>query len=481
MHGYFGRLNYDFNEKYLLSINARYDGASSLGSGNKWGFFPGISAGWNISDENFWSVIPEKLLRMKIRASYGINGNISGLGYTYNAYGLPTNNGFYTSQGSYTVGSKYAGVAAVQNNQLANSSLQWERSKTLDFGLDLGVFDNRVTILFDWFRRVTDNLLTSFVLPHSTGFSSILTNLASLENRGVEIELTAKYPSPSSSAFQWDVSFNASTVSNKILKLPFNGVPNNRIGGFYVWDDKLGDYAWKGGLQEGSAMGDYYAYKHLRVFATTEEALSVGYIDESVPQTNKAKRGGDVDFLDADKDGKITTKDMVYVGNQYPKANGGFATTFGWKGVSLNGRFDYMLGQTIYNYTYGTLLGQFQGDNGLSKDLLRSWQKEGDVTDIPRFYWADQQASNNLYRDGNYTSFLYEKGDYLCLRELTLSYSLPKSIIQRAKLASVRINATGNNLHYFTNFRGVNPEDGGRNTGKYPIPRNFIFGVSVTL
>ncbi len=468
IYSYFGRVNYDYNEKYLASVNARYDGASNLGLGNKWGFFPGVSVGWIVDKEDFWSVLPEKLLKMKIRASYGVNGNISGLGP-------------YTSQGSYSVGSKYNGVAAVMNTSLANSELKWEQSKTLDFGVDIGVFEERVGILFDWYRRVTDNLLASLSLPQSTGFSSILTNLGSLENKGIELELRASVL-PRTSEFQWDISLNATTVKNTILKLPYNGVPNNRIGGFYVWDDKLGDYAWKGGLQEGGTMGDYYAYKYLRVFATDEEAANAP-LDTQVPQTGdfQKKRGGDVDYLDADGNNIIDSKDMVYVGNQYPKANGGFTSTFSYKGLMLNVRMDYLIGQTIYNYTYGTLIGQFQGDNGLSKDLLRSWQKQGDITDIPRFYWADQQASNNLYRGGNYCSFLYEKGDYLCLRELTLSYDFPKSLIQKIKLNGLRINVTGNNLHYFTKYRGVNPEDGGRTYGRFPIPRNIIFGVNVII
>src|SRR5690606_65215 len=168
--GYFGRINYDFARRYLLSLNARYDGASNLGEGNKWGFFPGISAGWNVYEEDFWQALPEDLLRLKLRASYGINGNISGLG-------------FYTAQGSYSVGSRYNGIAMVQNTSLANSELQWEKSKTLNFGLDLGIWDERVSILFDIYRRETDNLLASLALPHSTGFGSILTNSGSLENR----------------------------------------------------------------------------------------------------------------------------------------------------------------------------------------------------------------------------------------------------------------------------------------------------------
>ncbi|MCE5345238.1 MAG: TonB-dependent receptor [Bacteroidales bacterium] len=464
--GYFGRINYDYNQKYLLSVNARYDGASNLGAGNKWGFFPGVSLGWNVYEEEFWKTLPEKLLRLKLRASYGVNGNISGLGY-------------YTAQGAYSVGTKYNGYSAIQNTSLANSELQWEQSKTLDFGFDLGVLDERITILFDVYRRVTDNLLASLSLPESTGFSSMLTNLGSLENKGVEVEFRASIM-PATSKFQWDVALNASTVKNKILKLPSNGVENNRVGGYYVWDADKGDYAWKGGLQEGGTMGDYYAYKQIGVYATDAEAASAP-MDVNVPQTDRTKHGGDVNFLDADGNNIIDSKDMTYVGNIYPKGNGGFSNTFSFKNFTLNVRMDYTVGQTIFNYTYGSMIGQFQGDNGLSKDLLRSWQKQGDITDIPRFYWADQQASNNLYRAGNGTSLLYEKGNFLALRELTLAYDLPKSLLQKVKISALRVNITGNNLHYFTKYRGVNPEDGGRTYGRYPIPRNIIFGVNVTL
>ncbi len=463
--GYFGRINYDYDEKYLLSVNARYDGASNLGLSHKWGFFPGISAGWNVHEEDFWKVFPDRLFRLKLRASYGVNGNISGLGP-------------YTAQGSYSVGSKYNGVAAVINTSLANADLKWEQSKTLDVGFDLGIFDNRINVLFDIYRRRTDNLLTGFALPQSTGFGSILTNLGSLENKGVEIELNANVL-PENAAFQWNVAFNASAVKNKIIKLPDNGTENNRIGGYYVWDPNKKDYAWKGGLQEGGTMGDYYAYKQIGVYATDEEAATAP-LDVNVPQTDQTKHGGDVNFLDADGNNIIDSKDMVYVGNIYPRATGGFSNTFSFKNISLIVRMDYTLGQTIYDYTYGTLIGQYQGDNGLSKDLLRSWQKQGDITDIPRFYYADQQASNNIYRAGSGTSLLYKKGDFLALRELTLSYSLSPDIIKKIGIEGLRLNVTGNNLHYFTKYTGPNPEDGGRDGGRFPLPRNIIVGVNVS-
>lgn len=460
--GYFGRVNYNYDQKYLLSVTSRYDGASNLGANYKWGFFPGISAGWNVHKEKFWQGLPEGLLSLKLRTSYGVNGNISQLGD-------------YQAQGQYSVGNTYAGVAAIQNTSLANQGLKWEQSKTFDLGVDIGLFNNRISLLVDRYRRVTDNLITSLSLPHSTGFESILTNLGSLENKGVEIELSARITN-SESALSWDISMNAARVKNKILSLPYNGTENNRIGGVYVWDAARGDYAWMGGLQEGGRVGDMFAYKQVGVYAT-DEAAAAGPVDMVVPGADKTKYGGDVNWLDSDGNNIIDEKDRVYVGNIYPTWTGGLTNSLSYKGFSFLVRVDFTAGHTIDHYTRGTFLGQYHGDNGLSTDLLRSWQKQGDVTDIPRFYWADQQVRSNLFR-GNST--LFEKGDFLAIREATLSYTVPGKILQKLKIASVRFNVTGNNLHYFTNFTGLNPEDGNRDNGRYPIPRNIIFGLNAS-
>jgi hypothetical protein len=316
-------------------------------------------------------------------------------------------------------------------------------------------------------------------LPHSTGFSSTLTNLGSLENKGIELELNTRIM-PLTSGFQWDLGFNISKVSNKILKLPYNGVKNNRIGGVEVWDQKTGAYVWKGGLQEGGTMGDYYIYKMLGVYATDAEATSAPK-DNLNPLTDKKVYGGDAIIADLDGNQILDTRDQVYAGNIYPTWTGGFSNSFNYKNIGLYVRTDFTLGHTIYNYARGTLIGQFQGDNGLSKDLLRSWQKQGDVTDIPAFVYADQQVRNKLYRGGGGNTMFYEKGDYLAIRELTLTYDLPKTLLKRAKISGLRLNVTGHNLNYFTKFSGLNPEFGGQDSGRYPIPRNIIFGLNVTL
>lgn len=468
--GYFGRVTYDYQQKYLVTINARYDGASNLGSENKWGFFPGISAGWNLHKEAFWTD-PARISRLKLRASYGVNGNLGNLSD-------------FQAQGQYSVGNRYQGIAAVEYSEIANQNLQWEQSKTFDLGFDAGLLNNRIYLMFDYYHRVTDNLITTLALPQLTGFSNILTNLGSLKNQGIEIELGANILSTDD--FTWDVAFNTSKNENEILKLPENDNDNNRIGGFNIYDPAVGDYVWKGGLQEGGKIGELYGYQQVSVYATDAEAAE-GPVDELVAGADKSKFGGDVEWLDVDENGVIDLRDRVYMGNIFPTWTGGFSTTASYKGIGLYVRFDYTTGHTIYNYVRANMNGQFQGDVNGTSDLLRSWLNQGDETDVPRYYWADQAAQANYWRgdprnldNGSGSSVNYEKGDYLALREITLSYTAPSSWLSSIGVDQLRFNVTGNNLKYFTNYKGMAPEEGGSDRGRYPLPRVILFGVNVS-
>lgn len=456
----FSRINYDYLGKYLLSINTRYDGASNLGENKKFGFFPGVSVGWNVDKENFFSNIAT-VLQLKLRASYGVNGNISGLGD-------------FQPDGSYiTTGGLYGGQSIIRADVLPNQDLHWERSKTFDVGADIGFLNGRASIIFDVYNRITDDLLTTVSLPASTGFSTIFTNLGSLQNKGFEIELNGNIL-PSSSAFRWNVSFNAGYTEHKILKLPNNGILNNRIGGEYVWDASKGDYAYLGGLQEGGRIGDMFSYKQVGVYATDEEAAKA--LPDRVPSNaNKFKRGGDVIWADLDNNGYIDNRDRVYVGNPYPKWTGGFNNYFTYKGIGLTIRTDFTAGNTIYNYPAAFADAQAQGDAlPTQKYIDKMWKKQGDITNTPRYIWQDQ--SGNIFRGNNN---YYEKADFLCLRQIALSYVFPK-IINRIHLNNLKVFVSGNNLHYFTKFTGINPEDGGQDNGHYPVTRTFTLGISAS-
>lgn len=461
--GYFSRATYNYKQKYLLSASLRYDGASNLGEKNKWGVFPGISAGWNVDKEDFWTnMIPENTIKLKLRGSYGVTGNISGLGY-------------YQAQGEYSSNAKYDTNSALQISILPNQNLKWEQSKTLDFGVDLGIFNRRVDIMFDYYRRVSDNLLTTLDMPPSSGFNSIITNYGSLENKGFEIGVNAHLLPPSSD-LQWDISFNTAKVDTRILKLPPNGIENNRVGGFFVWDSKLGDYAWKGGLQEGGRIGDLYGYQQVSIYATDEEAAA-GPVDMLIPREDKTKSGGDVNWLDADGNNIIDTRDRVYMGNQYPDLTGGFSNRFQYKNFSMNFRFDYSLGGTVYYETGARLEGNFSGANALSANVINSWENQGDITDQPKYYWADQNANWNVWNARGSSRF-FQKTDYLSIREVTLAYNLPSTVLEKIGLQDVRFHLTGSNLYYFTKYEGLNPEVTDSDVG-YPIPRELILGVSI--
>lgn len=463
MIGYFGRINYNYLNKYLLSFNTRYDGASNLGQNNKWGFFPGISLGWHLDKENFWATLPENLLKIKLRASYGVNGNISGLGD-------------FTADGNYSVGTKYYGNAAIILSTLANQDLKWERSKTFDIGADIKLFNEKITVIADVFRRVTDNLITNFTLPPSTGFNSILTNLGSLENKGLELEVSADLLRFAENGF-WNVSFNASKVKNKILSLPPNGTENNRIGGYYIWDPDKKDYGWFGGLQEGGAIGELYAYKQIGVYATDEEAASAPH-DMIVTIADKTKYGGDTNWLDSDGNNIIDSRDRVYMGNIYPTWTGGFSSNLTYKGLNFYTRLDYTVGHTIFNWAKSFIDYNLQGDNNITQDIVeRSWKKQGDIAEMPRMYWAGERVQSNTFRG---SSLYHESGNFLCIREVSLSYSFLPDFFKKIKIENFRVSLTGNNLHYFTKYKGLNPEDGGRDDGRYAVPKNVILSTNIT-
>lgn len=461
IEGAFSRINYHYKSKYLLSLNARYDGASNLGRDKRWGFFPGMSVGWNIHNEDFWDIFPEFISSLKLRGSYGVNGNISGLSD-------------FQAQGSYSVGSRYNGNPAIISSVFPTPELQWEESQTKDIGFDLGLFNRRVNLLFDYYSRETKSLLTTVSLPPSTGFSSVLTNLGNLGNKGVEIELNAQVLRPGS-AIQWYVGFNFSKVKTKILKLPDNGVERNRVGGFLVYDPTVKDYRYLGGLQEGGRVGDMYAYELIGVYATDQDAAN-GPVDMIVNGNDKTKYGGDAIFLDVDGNNIIDDKDRVYVGNPYPTWNGGFTNTIEYKNLFLTIRTDFTGGHTIYNYPRVFADGQLQTDALPTKEFLaKSWKKQGDITMVPRYIWGNQQQNLRPH------SANYEKADFLCLREITLGYTISPTLLKKIGFKSVRLNITGNNLHYFTKYKGNVPEDGetGQDNGHYPIPRNFIFGANI--
>lgn len=491
----FGRLNYDFDQRYLLSLVFRRDGVSSLAEQNRFGVFPGMSAGWNVHREKFFknSGLSSVINSLKPRISYGQNGNVAGLGR-------------YEVQGTYGAQALYNNTGGFLQTTLANPNLVWERSKTTDIGLDLGMLGNRVTLIFDYFDRVTSDLLTNLALPDYTGFTSVRTNLGSYQNKGYEFTVNATLLDMPN-GFKLEAGANATLVTNRIVKLPFNGNDLNRQGGFQIWDPVTSKLIWVTGLQEGKRLGEIYAFKQLGIFRDDAEIAKVAANrwdnvaligGPSRPGTNKITPG-DVNWLDVDKNDTIDSRDQVYIGNIYPKWTGGFNLNASFKGLSLYTRFEFATGHTIYNDLLARTLGNMQGTFNYFVENKMAWSPSNPVADLPKIYYADQVAAplgkKNYTRINNAgavlnsnNSRIYEKGDYLALREITLSYDFGKSTLSHTKVLSrARVYASGSNLHYFTKYSGRTPEapiEGGVITGVdrgiYPLPRTFVLGVEVT-
>ena len=492
----FGRLNYDYDQRYLLTAVFRQDAVSSLAEENRNGFFPGMSAGWNVHNEAFFTNLglDRYISTLKPRISYGENGNVAGLGR-------------YEVQGGYGSQGLYNGNAGFLNTGIINSGLRWEKSKTVDFGVDLGLLNNRVTIIFDYYNRKTSDLLTNLQLPSYTGFGSIRTNLGTYQNKGYEFTVNANVINQPN-GIKLSVGANASFVKNKILQLPFNGNEKNRQGGLQVFDPASGKLVWVGGLQEGGTLGDIYAFKQVSIFvddaeiakvAATRRDLVAQIGGPNVTYGTGKITPGDVNWLDVDKNDTIDSRDQVYMGNIYPKWTGGFSTNLSYKNLTLYSRFEFATGHTIYNDLVARTLGNYQGTFNYFDLQREAWSPTNRITDVPKVYYADQVAAplgkKNYTRSNNAGQVLnsnnsrfYEKGDYLALREITLSYDLPKNLLSKTRvLSQSRVYISANNLFYITDFSGPTPEppySGGTITGiyagTYPTPKTFVLGVQVT-
>ena len=478
---YFGRLNYDYEGKYLFSGVFR----SLLGK-NRWGFFPGVSGGWVFTKEDFVKESLPFLYYGKLRASYGLNGNASGIGP-------------YTLQGSYN-SNKYHGNNGFLVGTLPNPSLRWEKTASFDIGLNVGLLGGRLNLDIDYYNRLTSDKYADFTLPSTTGFSSVKNNNGKLRNSGIELQLSGKVLDVND--FTWDASFNITYNKNKIIALPDNGQVRNRQNGQQVYTGrkvvnpgtgKLEDEkVYVGGFQEGMEYGILVGYQAEGIYRSVDDipgnlVVTSGNIQgkyqygpeawNKLSDNERAKgielKPGDVKWKDVNGDGVIDQYDQVVIGNTTPRWYGGFNTTMSWKGLSLYARFDFALDYWVYDDKTPWFLGCMQGTYNTTKDVFNTWSESNPNAKYPRYVFADQVGAANYYR----TSTLFaSKGNYLGIRELSLSYTLPQELSKRLYMQKLQFSITGQNLGYLTSARTVSPEI----SSGYPLPRTVIFGVNVT-
>ncbi len=464
----FGRVNYDYDDKYLLGFTFRYDGSSKLGN-EKFGFFPGVSVGWNAQNEDFikYSDLADYISQLKPRISYGVNGNLSVLGN-------------FTSFGSYGSQGVYDGSTGYGNTTLPNYNLKWERSKTLNFGLDLSLFDNRLSFIADYYIRDVENKLATLTLPYWTGFSGITTNNGSLRNKGFELQFKADIIR--SKDFTWSIHGALSKVKRYVVKLPENDNPNNRQGGAQIYNPATGELEWVGGLQEGQRVGTdlVITYVQDHIYKDADDVAQDADIRDDILPDPYKRYPGDVAWKDVNGDRIINSYDRQVIGRTTPDFFGGLSTTLNYKGFSLYVKTDFAVGHLIYNHIRGKGLAQTQGNLNPDALVLQSWTPDNRNTNIPRYVFTDPQG--NIFRGSEATvnSQFWEKGDYLALREATLSYNLPKEWFNNF-FQQFQVYVTGSNLYYFKSYSGPSPEEGGYQYGEFPMPRTLTLGLTMKI
>lgn len=427
---YFSRVNYVYNKKYSVDVNLRADASSRFGKDHQWGYFPAAGISWRAGQEDFVKAL-NIFSDLKFRASYGSTGNQNG---------IPD----FASKGLWSGGNTYQDVSGIAPIQMANPDLKWETTRQADFGADAAFFSNRVNIGFDYYRKYTTNLLLQLPVSSQLGYTSIFANAGEMSNEGYELNISANLFQKEK--FSWNVNLNISTNKNLIEKLP---TPIIKTGVII--------------LQQGHPLYSFYVHKQLGVD----------------PQT------GDVLFDDLNKDGKVTDADLQILGNAWPKWFGGLTNNFIlFKNVDLQAAFNYSIGNDIWDNTRYRMGhgGSRNGVFAMLKEELNRWQKPGDITDVPRLTASGNNAAIIPSR------FL-EDGSYVRLRNLSVGYSLPKSIMAKWKMSTVRVYLSAINLLTITRYKGVDPEvnvsNGDQNVLGYdqaiaPQPRTFQAGVNVS-
>ena len=484
----FGRLNYDYDGKYLASVTVRRDGYSRLIGANQFGTFPAFSVGWLAHKESFMASTQNWLSYLKLRGSWGKNGNIGGIGT-------------YELQGSYGSQTAYNGTLGFLQTGIANPNLKWEKSNTIEVGADMGFFKNRINASIAYYNRITNDKIASVLLPTSSGVSSIRTNNGSMRNKGFEMELSGKVIQ--NKQVTWQIGANAAWNKNTILTLPFNGIENNRQGGQQVYDPKTGKVIWVGGYQEGQEWGEVFGFISDGIIRDAKDLAAYNKIDLAAGQvwygSSAGKRVasqqlltqrgltfatgwiptqlGDMKWKDIDNNDTIDTRDMVSIGRQLPRLTGGFNTSLSYKGFTLFARIDFAVGHVQQDFMQMWALGCFQGEFNATEIIKDTWTPSNPTATFPRYTWADQLNAKNFDRPSN---MFFVNSSYLNFREVSLSYTVPASILKRAKIAGLTFSATGQNLGYLSNSLLNFPERTGNQNSAYIIPTQVVFGANVT-
>ena len=440
LNSYFGRINYNLKDKYLVTFTGRADGSSKFGSANRYAVFPSAAVAWKLSEEQFIKDIPA-ISNLKLRTSYGVTGNseitpyqsLAGLGN----YSLIFNN------------SRAIGIGV---NRLANPDLQWEKTRQVDVGLELGLFQNKISLEIDIYRKLSTNMLLSAPVPSSSGYTTVTTNIGSMENKGIELALNTI--NISSKDFSWNTTFNISINKNKVIAL---------TGGADIFSGSTI-------IREGAPVGSFFGFVHLGTYGTKDADLAAKYL----------KKPGDVRYQDVNNDGVINDNDRVIIGRGIPRGFGTFLNSFHYKNFDLIVDIQYMYGNDVLFRSQHSAEDR-QGIANSFKTVLNAWTPENQNTPIAQLrpVSAGYNTNNDTHR--------IQDGSFVRGRNFLLAYKIPSDLAERMHLSRLRVFASVQNFFLKTKYEGYDPEvstsgaafDQGVALYDYPKPRVFMVGVNV--
>lgn len=444
---YFGRLNYNFGDRYLLSGTVRRDADSRFGVGNKEAFFPSVSAAWRLSNEKFFNV--RWVNDLKLRGSYGTLGNITLGPWQYL--------GLINPNPRYVFGTNEPIIGATQTN-LSNPDLKWEQKQITNVGLDFTLFNRAFSGSIEYYKAVSKDVLT-FDVPfpwYLGGSGNPPVNAASLQNTGVEASLTY---TKKGRAFNYDVTLNVTTIKNKVLELGNLGAGRKFVGTGLTR------------TEVGRALGEFYGYKTDGIFQNAAEVAASGQPFASP---------GDIRYVNNQKDNDLTADDRQYLGSPWPKLETGLVFNSSYKNIDLSLQLFGSFGQKIYNSTLSIIDRII--DNSNYRRGINPWTPSNTNTNFPRLvYGSSRSVSDNSRGD---TDRWLEDGGYARVRNVQIGYTLPQSVLNKIHFTSIRVYVSGQNLATITKYKGLDPDIIGANFfergvdfAQYPAPRTFMFGI----
>ena len=456
MLSYLGRINYVYDDRYLATVNFRADGSSRFAKRNRWGYFPSVSLGWRVSNEEFFKNlnIENTISNLKLRVGWGQNGNQRiDRDAPLTLIGTNNENQWYFGNG-YSQG--------YVPTYVGNADIKWETSQQTNVGLDMSFFKNSLDVSMDFYVKITSDMLLNMPIPSFGAFpNSPFFNAGDLKNTGFEI--VVNYRNQIGKDFNYNVGLNMSTYKTEVTKLTSEYLSGN-TSRTYV----------------GGPIGRFWGYKQIGIFQNQEEIDN--YVDKNGTKIQPNAQPGDFKFAKLGESGELNDDDdRTFIGDPNPDLIYGFNLGFSYKNFDVSMAFQGTIGNDIWNVAKGSLASAGR-QNALADAYTKAWTKDGDLDAVyPRITNSD---SNNNMRG---SSFYVENGSYLRLQNMQIGYTLPSHICQKSKLfSSCRFYVSGQNIFTLTGYSGLDPElginnplDMGVDTTRYPSSRTFTFGVNL--